>query len=170
MAYYTHQQRKIYFTVIGHGRPLLLLHGITNSGRAFASQIPPLLKAGYQLIIPDHAGHGASQTITTPLSIYDLASDTLGLINELQLKDVTVCGVSLGGMVALNMLLAQPELFSKGVIAHSFMSTAGEEFKHMSMNWSATFKQQDGPVTRFEQTWPVLVNEHFRQSDKGVET
>ena len=170
MAYYTHQQRKNYFTVLGQGRPLLLLHGITNSGRAFAPQISALIKAGYQLIIVDHAGHGASQTITRPFSVKDIANDTFALLDHLALTEVTVCGVSLGGMVALNMLSAQPELFTKGVIANSFMSTNSDAFKQMAMSWSATFKEQDGPVTRFENTWPILVNEQFRQSDKGIET
>lgn len=169
MAYYTHQERKNYFTVIGNGRPLLLLHGITNSGRTFAPQVTSLLEAGYQLIIPDHAGHGASDMVAAPFSIDNIASDTLALIEELQLTDITICGVSLGGMVALNLLVTRPELFTKGVIANSFMSTAGEQYKQMAMGWSATFKTQDGPIKRFEQTWPALVNNHFRDSDKGVE-
>ncbi|BDV40232.1 hypothetical protein DSM21852_34850 [Methylocystis bryophila] len=60
MSYYDAAGRSNYFVEFGEGRPILLLHGISNSGRAWGLQIPALVEAGYRVIAPDHSGHGAS--------------------------------------------------------------------------------------------------------------
>ncbi len=43
----------------GSGRPVILLHGISNSGRAWGPQIVPLADAGFRVIVslPRFCGH-----------------------------------------------------------------------------------------------------------------
>ena len=50
----------IEFEVTGEGRPLILLHGFPDSGRLWRHQIAPLADAGFQVIVPDMRGYGAS--------------------------------------------------------------------------------------------------------------
>jgi 3-oxoadipate enol-lactonase len=45
MAHYDNGGRRNYFIEFGVGRPVLLLHGITNSGRAWSPQIAPPVEA-----------------------------------------------------------------------------------------------------------------------------
>ena len=48
----------------GAGRPILLIHGFTNYGLAWAPQLAALVHAGYRVILPDLHGHGASTPAT----------------------------------------------------------------------------------------------------------
>ena len=170
MAYYIHNNSRHYYFDQGKGDTVLLLHGITNSGRAFAPQIPVLLEAGYRIIVPDHAGHGASENVEHPYSIAELAADTMALIKKLSLKQINIVGVSLGGMVALQLVADNPALFKRLVVGNSFTETVSSAFSDMATSWAKVFMSEDGPLKRFEKTWPILASESFRSSQAGLIT
>ena len=44
----------------GTGKPVVLLHGFPDSKRLWAKQVPALVDAGFQVIVPDQRGYGAS--------------------------------------------------------------------------------------------------------------
>lgn len=56
--------------VHGDGRPLLLVHGITESSRTWEPLVEPLVAAGYRVVTMDLRGHGASGLAPS----YDLMS------------------------------------------------------------------------------------------------
>ncbi|MGE8205387.1 alpha/beta fold hydrolase [Heyndrickxia sp. NPDC080065] len=170
MAYYNNGNRRNYFIEFGSGRPVVLLHGISNSGRAWVPQIAPLVEAGYRVIVPDHAGHGASARLNRPFSVSDIAADVFELLDNLSIEEADIIGLSLGGMVALEIALTQPHRVGKLIVANSFDTTATEEFRTMAEGWARTFRSEDGPVKRFEGIWPMNVNETFRVSTEGVKT
>ncbi|OJY63338.1 MULTISPECIES: alpha/beta fold hydrolase [unclassified Rhizobium] len=170
MAYYYNDERRNYFIEFGSGRPVVLLHGISNSGRAWAPQIGPLVEAGFRVVIPDHAGHGASAKIGHPISVTDLALDVQTLLDHLKLDEVDIVGLSLGGMVALEAALTMPHRVRRLVVANSFDTTATDAFRDMAQGWAATFRSEDGPARRLEGIWPMNVNEAFRASEEGMRT
>lgn len=170
MAFYETHGRTNYYMAFGEGRPVLLLHGISNSGRAWAPQIPELVAAGYRVIVPDHAGHGASARLTRPLGVSDLADDATALIDTLGIDTLDVVGLSLGGMVALEMALRQPERVNRLVVANSFDRTATPAFRTIAEGWATTFERTHGPVHRLEQNWPSLVSPAFQSSAEGMRT
>src|SRR5687768_18252804 len=55
------------------GKPLLLLHGFTDSSRSFSLMAPYL--SDYRLLIPDQRGHGASDAPACCYSTSVLADD-----------------------------------------------------------------------------------------------
>lgn len=85
----------------GAGRPLLLLHGWSVPGQAFAGQAA-LAQRGYRVIAPDHAGHGLSLRWRPAAggTIAGLADGVAALIDALALRDAIVVGWSMGAMVA----------------------------------------------------------------------
>lgn len=170
MSFYTVHGRTNYYFSLGEGRPVLLLHGISNSGRAWAPQVPALVAAGYRVIVPDHAGHGASGRLSAPLGVADIAADSIALLDHLAIDRLDLVGLSLGGMVAIEMALHQPDRFGRLVIANSFDRTTSPAFKAMAESWATIFEQPHGPVTRLEQNWPMLVAPHFRATAEGVRT
>jgi 3-oxoadipate enol-lactonase len=170
MAFYESNGRRNYFIEFGAGRPVVLLHGISNSGRAWGPQIAPLVRAGFHVIVPDHAGHGASRPITRRIGVADIASDLLALLDQLQLDTTDLVGLSLGGMVALLVALDHPERVRRLVVANSFDSWIGDELRAMAEGWATIFRNENGPVNRLERTWPMLVNKEFQSSDEGLRT
>jgi 3-oxoadipate enol-lactonase len=169
MAFYDARGRSNYFIEFGQGRPILLLHGISNSGRAWGPQIPPLCEAGYRVIVPDHAGHGASARLTAPFGVSDFADDVEVLLANLGIDRLDIVGLSLGGMVALELALRHPAQIRRLVAANSFDKTT-PAFRTMAEGWAAIFEQPHGAVARFEQNWPALVSPAFQATAEGLRT
>lgn len=92
----------------GHGRPLVLLHGLMGSGaQLLGSELASGLAAsGHRVILPDLRGHGdsgrASDAVWYPPDV--LADDGLALIDQLGLDDYDLGGYSLGGKLVLRLL------------------------------------------------------------------
>lgn len=170
MPFYETNGRVNYFMEFGAGRPAVLLHGISNSGRAWGPQIAPLMHAGFRVIVPDHAGHGASRPIASTIGVADIASDVVALLDQLQLGTAALVGLSLGGMVAMKIALDHPERVYRLVVANSFDSWISDESRIMAEGWATTFRKENGPVNRLERTWPMLVNDRFQRSDEGLRT
>lgn len=170
MAFLERDDRRIYYASYGTGKPIVFLHGITNSGRAWGRQIGPFLRAGFRVIIPDLAGHGSSSPILAPMNPKALAQDVLALLDELKVERANCCGLSLGGMVAIEAAAAQPDKFDRLVIANSFVRSDGKDIKEMADQWKSVFRQPDGPTTRLENLWPVLVSQEYRNSDEALTT
>jgi len=81
----------------GSGRPVVLIHGWPLSAASWEAQVPALKAAGYRVTAYDRRGFGRSEK---PESGYDydtLTSDLTHLINELDLRDATLVGFSMGG-------------------------------------------------------------------------
>lgn len=81
----------------GTGRPVILIHGWPLSGEAWENQVPALKSAGFRVLTYDRRGFGRSDK---PQSGYDydtLAEDLAGLIQDRDLREVTLVGFSMGG-------------------------------------------------------------------------
>lgn len=81
----------------GDGRPVVLIHGWPLSGASWSDQVPALQEAGYRVVAYDRRGFGASDKPTSGYSYDGLAEDLKGLIEALDLHDVTLVGFSMGG-------------------------------------------------------------------------
>jgi N-formylmaleamate deformylase len=79
--------------------PVVLLHGLTGSGACW-SFLAPALEEEYDVVMPDARAHGNSSTPLNGYRYENLASDVLGLIDELGLTAPIVLGHSMGGMTA----------------------------------------------------------------------
>jgi len=82
----------------GAGRPLVLVHGITESRRTWDPFIAPLIAAGYRVVAVDLRGHGASSKIG-PYDLTTMAADLGAVLRAEQLDDALLVGHSLGGAV-----------------------------------------------------------------------
>src|SRR5258707_13382834 len=75
----------IEFDVAGAGRPVVLLHGFPDTGRLWRNQVPALVEAGFQVIVPDLRGYGRSDK-PTEVDAYImplLARDVVGILDTL---------------------------------------------------------------------------------------
>ncbi|MCL7987011.1 alpha/beta hydrolase [Sphingobacterium sp. lm-10] len=90
------QSVDIHYHDQGSGKPVVLIHGWPLSHTSWQNQITTLVDAGYRVIAYDRRGFGDSTTGNA----YDydsLTSDLHALLEELDLKEVTLVGFSMGG-------------------------------------------------------------------------
>jgi non-heme chloroperoxidase len=87
---------KIYFEDHGSGKPAVLIHGYPLNGRSWEKQIPMLLENGYRVITYDRRGFGQSSQPSFGYDYDTFAKDLDCLMTELDLRDVTLIGFSMG--------------------------------------------------------------------------
>ena len=100
-----------------NGKPLLLLHGYTDSSRSWSLIAPHL--AHYRLLIPDQRGHGAAAAPPCCYGISDYAYDAVLLMDALGVRRAAIAGHSMGSMVAIHMAAQYPERVASIVLIGS---------------------------------------------------
>jgi pimeloyl-ACP methyl ester carboxylesterase len=86
----------------GEGLPLLLVHGFPIDHAMWQAQIEGLSTAA-RLIAPDLRGFGQSDVTPGSVSMQRMADDLAGLLDALAIDEpVVLCGLSMGGYIALN--------------------------------------------------------------------
>jgi pimeloyl-ACP methyl ester carboxylesterase len=94
-------------TVYGDGTPVLLLHAFPLDSRMWLPQVEAL--GGYQAIVPDLRGFGAARVLAGEITPMELLADDLAqLLDERSLERVVLCGLSMGGYVALAFARRHP--------------------------------------------------------------
>jgi 3-oxoadipate enol-lactonase len=109
----------IQYLDVGQGTPVVLIHGLAGDYSAWSNQIE-LLKSQYRIIAFDNRGAGKSSQIDEPVSTEDLANDTLGLMDFLQIQSAHIVGRSMGGAIAQHMALMSPDRVKSLVLCASF--------------------------------------------------
>lgn len=105
----TNNDMNLWFEREGHGRPVILLHAFAVTGKMWFAQVPALTAAGYDVICVDQRGHGRSSAMPAPYSIPQMAEDIHRLIINLELEEVCVVGLSMGGRAAMQLALDFPQ-------------------------------------------------------------
>jgi 3-oxoadipate enol-lactonase len=167
MGIFQAKQHRLHYEDLGAGRPIVLIHGFTNYGLSWTPQLAALVHAGYRVVLPDLRGHGASAPATAPCTVTDLGRDLIELLDHLDVRSAALCGLSLGGMIGLQIAVDRPDRVAALMVANSRSSFSDPEATALVKGWTDLFSQQDGPLKRLHATWPMLVNESFRQSAAG---
>ena len=93
----TEDGTRIYYKDWGEGRPVVFSHGWPLSADAWESQMAFLTQNGYRTIAHDRRGHGRSDQPSHGNEMDTYADDLAALVEELDLRDVTLVGHSTGG-------------------------------------------------------------------------
>lgn len=101
----------------GRGEPLVLIHGLGEVKEGWRHQYE--LADQYELIIPDLRGHGEC-TRTEGISIPNFAADVISLLNELNIENAHILGLSMGGAVAQEIYRQSPSLCRSLMLVSTF--------------------------------------------------
>ena len=93
----------------GAGEPLLLIMGMAGHHRMWGEPFVSLLERDFDVIAFDHRGIGTSDRADAPFTIADLADDAARVITVAGWDRAHVFGISLGGMVAQELVLRHPD-------------------------------------------------------------
>jgi pimeloyl-ACP methyl ester carboxylesterase len=63
-------------------------------------------------VAPDLPGYGASPPGPPKITMRELADTVLGLMDAVEIERATIVGLSMGGLVAMELALAHPERLS----------------------------------------------------------
>ena len=99
---------------VGDGRPVVLVHGYSQSRLCWRKQLESDLADDFRLVAMDNRGHGESDKPRDAYESSELwAEDVRSVIEALDLEDVVLVGWSYGGLVVLDYV----ETFGTDAIA-----------------------------------------------------
>ncbi len=98
----------MYYEVYGEGTPLVLLHGGMLSIELNFGGLIPDLAIRHQVIGVEMQGHGRTADIDRPITPAALATDVVGLLDQLGIERAHVLGHSMGAAVALELAVSHP--------------------------------------------------------------
>src|SRR3954447_1058331 len=101
----------------GRGRPLLFLH--PGIGLDHIAPVIDKLAEHARVIAPSHPGFGNSEQPKAFTTIDDLAYFYLDLLDELDLKDTILVGVSLGAWIAAEIAIKSTARLSHLILANA---------------------------------------------------
>src|SRR5919109_4315349 len=94
----------------GKGRPILFLH--PHIGLHGSEPLIARLAQHAEVIVPSHPGYGHSDLPAGMSSVDDMAYLYLDLLEQLDLRDVTLVGASFGGWLAAEIATKSTERIS----------------------------------------------------------
>jgi pimeloyl-ACP methyl ester carboxylesterase len=118
--YVTVNGYRMHYLVGGSGRPLLLVHGLGSRGEDWANLIPQLIHSGNHVYALDLLGYGDSdQPRDARYSISQQAAMVEGFLDSQHLQQVDMAGWSMGGWIAMQVALQQPQRIRRLVLLDS---------------------------------------------------
>jgi pimeloyl-ACP methyl ester carboxylesterase len=109
-----------YMDVPPSGRPrdetVVLLHGKNFFGAYFENVVSWLSKSGFRVVAPDQVGFGKSSHPDIHYSFDNLSEATIRLLDSLNVKEATILGHSMGGMLAVRLARLFPDRVNRLIL------------------------------------------------------
>lgn len=117
MQYVSRGRHRIAYALRGDpaSPPLLMLRGLGRTSRHWG-RILHELERSFRLVLIDNRGIGRSAVPLLPFSTRTMALDAIHVLDTLGISSAHVLGISLGGMIAQELALAEPTRVSKLVL------------------------------------------------------
>lgn len=115
MAYYDVDDLQMHVIDEGQGQPLVFLHGFPLDHAMWQHQLHAF-RTSHRVLIPDQRGFGRTPLGDRPATISQFATDVAGLLEAAGVSiPIVLCGLSMGGYVALAFAQRYPHLL-RGLI------------------------------------------------------
>ena len=99
---------KLRYEVRGEGEPVALIMGFSGSGRGWGEPFLKLMEARFRIFVIDNRGTGESDKPDTEFTLGDMAADVAAVLDHAKTPRAHVFGISMGGMIAQEFVLAHP--------------------------------------------------------------
>lgn len=104
---------RIYWKLEGtEGAPALVLLNSIGTDMDLWDPVLPRVRTSHRLLRIDTRGHGAADVVDGDYTMAGLAEDVFEAMDAARVEAAAVAGVSLGGMIAMEMALGQPSRVS----------------------------------------------------------
>ena len=142
---------QIHYAWTGHGRPLLLLHQTPRSWTEYRS-VMPILGQRYQAIAMDTPGFGDSYIPEREATIEECAKGVVDFLAALSLHRVSIVGHHTGGVIAVEVAAAYPDLVDR-LILSSTPYVDAEDRERRKTQSSIDHVQQKEDGTHLTELW-----------------
>jgi pimeloyl-ACP methyl ester carboxylesterase len=162
----------LYYATIGHGSPVILLHGGLSNSDYWGNQVKVLARH-HTVIIVDSRGHGRSTRDSRPYGYDLMADDVIALLDTLHIAKADVVGWSDGAILGLDLAIRHPDRVGKVFAFAANTLTSGvqegvektpvfarfiERAKGEYARLSATPKDYDAFVAQITKMWETEPN------------
>ncbi len=156
----------IEYYVEGSGPPLLMIMGWGGQARSWGEPFLERLRPHFQIIRLSNRGTGTSDKPAAEYTIPLMAEDAAGLLRELGIQRAHVLGVSMGGMIAQELVLNHPETVQGLVLGCTFCgSLRGVPIRLDTLAGLAQIGNL--PLEeRVRQFWLAMVTPEFLETNK----
>ncbi|HXJ35589.1 MAG TPA: alpha/beta fold hydrolase [Candidatus Eisenbacteria bacterium] len=110
---------ELYYEEHGSGDPLLCIMGFATDSNGWLLQVPAFAEC-YRTIVFDNRGVGRSAKPSGAYTIHEMADDAAALLDHLDIDRTHVLGLSMGGMIAQELVLRHPHRVRRLVLAATF--------------------------------------------------
>ena len=120
-------ENEIWYEVSGDGPglPVVLLMGLATDANSWQRQVP-VLERSRRVLVLDNRGVGRSSKPPGPYTTAALAADALAVMDAAGIGEAHVVGISLGGAIAQELVLARPERARSLVLIATFAAQDAE--------------------------------------------
>lgn len=118
----------------GHEKTLIFSNSLGTNFSMWEDNID-ILSHHFNILRYNNRGHGESTINQNKVSIADLGSDVIELLDALKLEHVYFCGLSIGGLIGQWLGINHPTRFEKIIISNTAAKIGTEE------GWNARIKQ-----------------------------
>jgi 3-oxoadipate enol-lactonase len=116
---------------LGTGKPAIAFVNSLGTDLRIWQAVAEELSPDFAILAYDKRGHGLSDIGQTPYAMADHAADLAGLMEHLDIRRAIVCGVSVGGQIALQLSFDRPSSVAGLVLSNTAAKIGDEDF------WSA---------------------------------
>lgn len=158
---------ELYYVRAGAGEPMLLIQGMSATHMTWGRPFLSPLEESFDCIVFDNRGMGLSGRAELPFAIADLAADTIGLLDALEIERPHVVGISMGGMVAQELALAHPERVRTLTLGATYCGgpegtlMAPEDLKMLGAAMASGEREQV-----FRAMWEINLSPAFREDER----
>ena len=152
----------------GAGVPVVLLHAFPLSSAMWLEQRNDLSDT-CRVITPDLRGFGGSQLGDDPPSLDLMADDVAALLDRLDLPEVVLGGLSMGGYVAMAFLRLHPGRVSAVLLADTKAGADPEAARDNRLRIAARLTDEDSTQVLVDDVLPSLVGETTRREQPLVQ-
>jgi 3-oxoadipate enol-lactonase len=110
------------------GVPIIFIHGFPFNKVMWEDQLD-LLKDNYRVLAYDVRGHGDSNPGVQQFSILQFVADLFLFMDALYIKKAIVCGLSMGGYIALKAVQENPDRIAGLILCDTQCTADSEEAK-----------------------------------------
>ncbi len=147
----------------GSGPPLLAIMGMSGTLLSWGEPFLAPLRERFEVIAYDHRGVGESSRMEAPFTTAELAEDAAGLLAALEVESAHVLGISMGGMVAQELVLAHPQRVRTLTLGCTYCGGAGSALASPAVAQRLFEAMSSGERERMiRTTWEICISPRLR--------